>query len=159
MDSSKYNLATEGCSSSESGWTIYIASPMQEDDSECSDNDNDHNTTANDGNADDDDKQDSDDSMASDASSSPHHLCKPENGRQANHGTTGFKHDKGNNFKHCSPATKSNRKDKKNDVNSTEKDRRHSANRKYSKRKKREERSAQKANGNMACADIGVSRI
>ncbi|KAJ9173121.1 hypothetical protein P3X46_016287 [Hevea brasiliensis] len=116
MDSSKHNLSTEECGCSESGWTMHIASPMQEDENECSDNDNDHNTIANDGNANDDDDdddgvQDSDDSMASDASSGPHH--------RANRGTS-FMQDKSRNFKHCSPATKPNKKEKQNDENSTE---------------------------------------
>lgn len=124
MDSSKHNLGKEECNSSESGWTTYIASPMQEDDNDCSDNDNDHNPIANDGNAD-DYEQISDDSMASDASSGPHH--------PPNRGTTSFKHDKGNHFKNCSPAAKPKKKEKTNDGNSTHKHKRLSANRKYSK--------------------------
>ncbi|KDP24307.1 hypothetical protein JCGZ_25603 [Jatropha curcas] len=135
MDSSKHHLGTEGCSSSESGWTMYIASPMEEDDNECSDHvvdDNDHNTIAIDGNFNDEggDEQDSDDSMASDASSGPNHRYKYENG-QTSRGTTSVKQDKGNNFNHCSP-TKPNKKEKSYE-NSTEKNRRFPANRKYSK--------------------------
>lgn len=110
---------------------------MQEDNDECSDNDNDNdqNTIANDGNAGDDydDEQYSDDSLASDASSGPNHRHKPEGGLQSNHGTASFKHENGNNFNHCAPATKSNKKEKKNDRDSRVKDKRLSANRKYSK--------------------------
>ncbi|KAK6133784.1 hypothetical protein DH2020_032495 [Rehmannia glutinosa] len=72
MDSSKINEGSEECSSSESGWTMYIASP-----------DTEHNRSGNEDDVDDDvdrrgykkddvaEDVDSDDSMASDASSGP----------------------------------------------------------------------------------------
>ncbi|KAL5808203.1 hypothetical protein ACOSQ3_028894 [Xanthoceras sorbifolium] len=100
MDSSKYYFSSEGCSSSESGWTKYMDSPMQEDDAECSniddddgeiddDNNNRHsneNDAINDDNDDGgDDKEESDDSMASDASSGPSHQYKRANDK-ANRG-------------------------------------------------------------------------
>ncbi|EEF31573.1 conserved hypothetical protein [Ricinus communis] len=135
MDSSKH---TEGCSSSESGWTMYIASPMQEDGNDCSDDTDDGNhhndVIINDrhDHADDNEQQDSDDSMASDASSGPHHQYRYENPQRK--GPLGnFKHSVGNKFNHCSPAEKTNKKDKKNDGNSNEKNRKLTANRKYSR--------------------------
>ncbi|XP_027922047.1 MATH and LRR domain-containing protein PFE0570w [Vigna unguiculata] len=72
-------FAGEECHSSESGWTMYIGSPM--DDAGHTDDaaDNDHQAVQTDPqNADDDDDEDEDesddDSMASDASSGPSHL-------------------------------------------------------------------------------------
>ncbi|XP_062104727.1 protein SOB FIVE-LIKE 3-like [Humulus lupulus] len=75
-------MSTEGCSSSESGWTMYIDSPMQEDEGDCSTSYNEGDkkkllTTYRHTDAEDEDGVRSDDSMASDASSGPtyhHHL-------------------------------------------------------------------------------------
>ncbi|CAK7335193.1 unnamed protein product [Dovyalis caffra] len=120
MDSYKHILGAEGCSSSESGWTMYLGSPMQEDDDECSYDGNDynaHNVSKNHRYAAAAD-EDSDDSMASDASSGPHHQNTHENG----HGTVQFKHSKGGLFNlHSSLATKPEKKDKKSDKNSSKK--------------------------------------
>ncbi|KAG6743054.1 hypothetical protein POTOM_053999 [Populus tomentosa] len=84
MDSYKQILGAEGCSSSESGWTTYLASPEQEDEDDEGSYDGDnykaHNVSNNyhyaavAGEV-------SDDSMASDASSGPHHQNTHENGR------------------------------------------------------------------------------
>ncbi|XP_022759921.1 serine/threonine-protein kinase rio2-like [Durio zibethinus] len=97
MDPLKHFLRTEGCSSSESGWTRYLVSPMQ-DDSECSEDNynNNHNTKNNDDDDDDDDGEgNSDDSMVSDASSAPtHHQYKHIGGR-GSHSNAHLKHDKG----------------------------------------------------------------
>ncbi|XVE72242.1 hypothetical protein DITRI_Ditri11bG0023800 [Diplodiscus trichospermus] len=97
MDPFKHFLSTEGYSSSESGWTRYLASPTR-DDFECiEDNyDNNHNIK-------DDGEGNSDDSMASDASSAPtHHQYKHKDG-QGSHGNAHGKHDKGDNTsKHSS---------------------------------------------------------
>ncbi|PQM39407.1 uncharacterized protein Pyn_14373 [Prunus yedoensis var. nudiflora] len=78
MDPFRNISSIEGCSSSESGWTTYIASPVQEDDAECSntedadyDNHNRIKYHAKDKIVEDDNE--SDDSMASDASSGPSH--------------------------------------------------------------------------------------
>ncbi|XP_061353418.1 protein SOB FIVE-LIKE 4-like [Gastrolobium bilobum] len=65
----------EECHSSESGWTMYIGSPIDEDMGHC---DNDDDDEVNDDNMDfegtqADPKVESDDSMASDASSGPSH--------------------------------------------------------------------------------------
>nr|XP_034901463.1 uncharacterized protein LOC118039011 [Populus alba] len=126
MDSSKHILGSEGCSSSESGWTMYLASPMQEDDEECSYDANDYNArnvsknyrSAADG--------DSDDSMASDASSGPHHQNTHENG----HGAVHFKFSKGGLFNLLSSA-KPEKKDKKSDEDSAKKSRKLDAPRKH----------------------------
>ncbi|KAG5247466.1 hypothetical protein OIU77_021333 [Salix suchowensis] len=119
MDPSKHILGAEGCSSSESGWTMYLASPMQEDDYECSYDGNGYNArnvsrtyrSAAD--------EDSDDSMASDASSGLHHQKTHENG----HGTVHFKFSKGGLFNLFSSSPKPEKKDKKSDKKSAKKSR------------------------------------
>ncbi|GMY15431.1 rRNA biogenesis protein rrp36-like [Fagus crenata] len=76
MESSQMFGDTEECQSSESGWTMYIGSPIyggdddgHSDDDDRNDGDDDGETDANHNENDDD----SDDSMASDASSGPSH--------------------------------------------------------------------------------------
>ena len=71
MDSSKAFGGSEECSSSESGWTKYIASPTHEDGLNENDDYNDLGADKKGDNTDDD--HGSDDSMASDASSGPSH--------------------------------------------------------------------------------------
>ncbi|KAK9276194.1 hypothetical protein L1049_005725 [Liquidambar formosana] len=76
MESSQVLKGAEECSSIESGWTKYIASPIQEDDYEDDDDDDDSTERG----------DDDDDSMASDASSgpSPRELpCASSEGSQA----------------------------------------------------------------------------
>ncbi|XVE78623.1 hypothetical protein DITRI_Ditri13aG0161100 [Diplodiscus trichospermus] len=92
MDPFRNFPSTEECSSSESGWTRYLGSPM-EDDLECSEyNYNNNHKIKDDG---DDGEGNSDDSMASDASSAPnHHQHKYKDGR-GSHGNARVKHDKG----------------------------------------------------------------
>ncbi|XP_022769986.1 uncharacterized protein LOC111313577 [Durio zibethinus] len=91
MDPFKHFLSTEGCSSSESGWTRYLASPMQ-DDSECSENNYSNNHNIKDDV--DDGEGNSDDSMVSDASSAPsHHQYKHKDG-PGSHSNTHVKPDK-----------------------------------------------------------------
>lgn len=93
MDSFKPIWGAEGCSSSESGWTMYIASPMQEDDAGCS-NENDgyhhdmydENRRKNKQGGTKVDEEESDDSMASDASSGPIHYSYAHG--QSGQGTT-----------------------------------------------------------------------
>jgi hypothetical protein len=93
MDSFKHIWCPpEGCSSSESGWTMYIDSPMQEDDARCS-NENDgyinhhHHEIYGEKSRRKkkvDEDQESDDSMASDASSGPtnyHHQSYARGGQ------------------------------------------------------------------------------
>ncbi|XP_022638612.1 prostatic spermine-binding protein-like [Vigna radiata var. radiata] len=86
----------EECHSSESGWTMYIGSPM-DDAGHSDDADNDHQLIQTDPQNDDDDDDDDDDndesdddddddSMASDASSGPSHLG-------INHGFPDFQRD------------------------------------------------------------------
>lgn len=66
---------SEECGSSESGWTMYLASPMQEDDNEGDGEVEDGDDGGEDDNRawsnKDEDDDDDDDSMASDASSGP----------------------------------------------------------------------------------------
>ena len=91
MDSYKQLSGAEGCSSSESGWTMYIASPMQEDDAGCS-NDSEENDDFYGGNKKEKqrmkiDDAESDDSMASDASSGPVHGTMASKKDDKDHGS------------------------------------------------------------------------
>lgn len=70
MDSSKIDEDNEDCSSNESGWTTYIASPEHDDDDEDDAEDEDR-TIDRKADAHDSEEGESDDSMASDASSGP----------------------------------------------------------------------------------------
>ncbi|XP_021296771.1 uncharacterized protein LOC110426010 [Herrania umbratica] len=89
MDPFKHFLSKEGCSSSESGWTRYLASPMQDDFEGSEDNYNKYSIK------DDDGEGNSDDSMVSDASSAPsHHQYKHKDG-QGSHSSAHLNHDKG----------------------------------------------------------------
>ncbi|KAF9663915.1 hypothetical protein SADUNF_Sadunf17G0101700 [Salix dunnii] len=131
MDPYKHISGAEGCSSSESGWTMYLASPMQEDeDDEGSydgNNSKAHNTSYKNHYAAVEDEV-SDDSMASDASSGPHHQNTHENGN----GSVNFKHSKGGPFNlQSSSAKKTGKKDKKSDKNSAIKSRKLDAHRKH----------------------------
>ncbi|KAK9924797.1 hypothetical protein M0R45_033148 [Rubus argutus] len=100
MESYKHLLSTEGCSSSESGWTTYIASPMEEDEAQCSYDDFEYNYNSITSHTSiqeiDKDDNGSDDSMASDASSGPshhqHHLVMPSRSKEST-GTARFKRD------------------------------------------------------------------
>ncbi|KAA8541106.1 hypothetical protein F0562_025069 [Nyssa sinensis] len=101
MESSQIFGGAEECHSSESGWTMYIGSPIHGDD-----DGDDHSTD--DGDEEEDDKNanhedDSDDSMASDASSGPSHREHPWRNGEGGHGMAQYKHqeDKGD-VKHCS---------------------------------------------------------
>ncbi|CAN4086209.1 unnamed protein product [Withania somnifera] len=73
----------EECHSSESGWTMYIGSPSNEEDDEMNceeDFVDDVGRGCHKNNNDDDDDDDTDDSMASDASSGPsHHIVRNAN--------------------------------------------------------------------------------
>ncbi|KAK9925339.1 hypothetical protein M0R45_033666 [Rubus argutus] len=100
MESYKHLLSTEGCSSSESGWTTYIASPMEENEAQCSYDDFEYNynrlqVTPALKRLDKDDNG-GDDSMASDASSGPshhqHHLVIPSRSKEST-GIARFKRD------------------------------------------------------------------
>jgi len=106
----------EGCSSSESGWTMYIASPMQEDDAGCS-NENygyhdiyGENRRKKQGAKVDD--AESDDSMASDASSGPVHYHHAYGHSQTSHGTAASKKDKQDHGSKCSKKN-ANKQEKK----------------------------------------------
>ncbi|XP_073053897.1 uncharacterized protein [Primulina eburnea] len=83
MDSSKIHEETEECSSNESGWTMYIASPDRELDYDDYEDEEEYSnggqTYTKDPKKDAHEDVDSDDSMASDASSGPSyqgHLCE-----------------------------------------------------------------------------------
>ncbi|ESW27188.1 hypothetical protein PHAVU_003G181300 [Phaseolus vulgaris] len=78
-------FAGEECHSSESGWTMYIGSPM-DDGGHSDDGDTDEEGIQTNPQNDDDDDDQSDDSMASDASSGPSHLG-------INHGFADFHRD------------------------------------------------------------------
>ncbi|KAL3510945.1 hypothetical protein ACH5RR_030346 [Cinchona calisaya] len=105
MDDSSENLGgSEECSSSESGWTMYIASPIHDNNPEDDDEEGNDNSTERkeykdfqeDGGGD----AESDDSMASDASSGPSHqggLRRDDlehAGSKVNRISSGKKHDK-----------------------------------------------------------------
>ncbi|RZC58407.1 hypothetical protein C5167_005717 [Papaver somniferum] len=118
MDHSSQNIYgyTEECSSSESGWTMYIASPMNNDGS---------NVTTGDGGGYHSDEHrnikkklknnydDSDDSMNSDASSGPNHRYSVDGG------TSHYRKDNGNNkfysFKKKTPSMEKKREGTKVD--------------------------------------------
>ncbi|XP_022775916.1 uncharacterized protein LOC111317775 [Durio zibethinus] len=99
MEPSKIFGGKEECHSSESGWTMYIGSPIQGGDDD--DDDNGHSEADDDayagGHADEtyaNHEADSDDSMASDASSGPSHQGVQFHGNmEGGHGTSYFKHD------------------------------------------------------------------
>ncbi|KAJ1435419.1 hypothetical protein SESBI_04925 [Sesbania bispinosa] len=120
MDSFKQIWGAEGCSSSESGWTMYIASPMQEDDAGCS-NENDgyhhhdiygENRRKKQGAK--VDEEESDDSMASDASSGPIHYHQHSYSHsQSSHGTAASKKDKQDHGSKCSSKKNANKQEKK----------------------------------------------
>ncbi|KAF3437964.1 hypothetical protein FNV43_RR20720 [Rhamnella rubrinervis] len=87
----------EECQSSESGWTMYIGSPIHGDDYADHDDDDDDGTDDDDdddSDANHDDESDDDDSMASDASSGPNNLGRTHgNESETGHGFGVPKHD------------------------------------------------------------------
>ncbi|KAJ7974233.1 Acetyl-coenzyme A carboxylase carboxyl transferase subunit beta like [Quillaja saponaria] len=117
MESYKPFLGVEGCSSSESGWTMYISSPMQEDYAECTKSHEEYDHVY-DGNKKQKhgmkiDNGDSDDSMASDASSGPgQHKYTNVNG-EGSHGTARFKQDRNDNASKGSSRKNANKQEKK----------------------------------------------
>ncbi|XP_027351440.1 uncharacterized protein LOC113862560 [Abrus precatorius] len=116
MDSFKQIWGAEGCSSSESGWTMYIASPMQEDDAGCSNenygyhHDNIYGENRRKKQGVKVDEEESDDSMASDASSGPVHYHHAYAQSQSNHGSKKDKQDHGSK---CSSKKNANKQEKK----------------------------------------------
>lgn len=97
MDDSSENLGgTEECNSSESGWTIYIASPIHENDD---DSDDSYNSTERKGykdyRSDDGGDAASDDSLASDASSGPSHQGGPCRTKEGSHRRDDIAHAEG----------------------------------------------------------------
>lgn len=105
MESYKDLLGAGRTSSSESGWTMYIASPyMEEEDAERSDNDDgDHHdkrqNRINRKYVEKKEDNDSDDSLTSDASSVPSYRLHTHSRGQGSHGTSRSKPDKSNNEK------------------------------------------------------------
>ncbi|XP_054791267.1 protein SOB FIVE-LIKE 4-like isoform X2 [Prosopis cineraria] len=86
MEQSQSNGGAEECQSSESGWTMYIGSTIDdyEDDDDV---DNDHTPQA------DVEDDESDDSMASDASSGPSHYGNPWENMEGGYGMGEEEHD------------------------------------------------------------------
>ncbi|KAK7273243.1 hypothetical protein RIF29_14292 [Crotalaria pallida] len=127
MDSFKQMWGAEGCSSSESGWTMYIASPMQEDDAGCSnENEGYHdvygkNRIKKQGTK--VDEGESDDSMASDASSGPIHYQNAYAHGESSQGTEGSKKDKQDHGSKCSSRKNNGNKQEKKRVDSRSKKR------------------------------------
>ncbi|KAJ4974504.1 hypothetical protein NE237_007678 [Protea cynaroides] len=121
MESSQLFGGTEECSSSESGWTTYIVSPVHSDDTQDEDYDEEDDGDDNDDHDNDgkDSNDDSDDSMASDASTGPNHgegEDRYENSGEGDHDMTHFKHDQEENDNKCYSYTKAYRqKEKKTD--------------------------------------------
>ncbi|XP_071927925.1 protein SOB FIVE-LIKE 3-like [Coffea arabica] len=101
MDDPSENIGgREECNSSESGWTMYIASPVHENNPENDDDDDDDdNYTERKGYKDypSDDGGDpaSDDSMASDASSGPSHQGGPCRTKEGSHRRDDIAHAEG----------------------------------------------------------------
>ncbi|KAK7374699.1 hypothetical protein VNO80_08136 [Phaseolus coccineus] len=106
----------EGCSSSESGWTMYIASPMQEDDAGCSNENYGYHDIYGENRRKKQgakvDEEESDDSMASDASSGPVHYHHAYGHSQTSHGTAASKKDKQDHGSKCSKKN-ANKQEKK----------------------------------------------
>lgn len=101
---------------------MYIGSPMQEEDAQCSDDDdkkNAHisNTQNNDGvGADDEDN--SDDSMASDASSGPSHREQIRKKGEFNQNITHSKHEKGAKVKYSLQKKATKQEQKRGEISS-----------------------------------------
>ncbi|KAG2403932.1 uncharacterized protein HKW66_Vig0108540 [Vigna angularis] len=120
MDSFKQIWGSaEGCSSSESGWTMYIASPMQEDDAGCSNENYGNHDIYGDNRRKKQgakvDEEESDDSMASDASSGPVHYHHAYGHSQTSHGTAASKKDKQDHGSKCSKKNASKQEKKRVD--------------------------------------------
>ncbi|KAL6994998.1 hypothetical protein U1Q18_005133, partial [Sarracenia purpurea var. burkii] len=101
MESSQIIGNAEECHSSESGWTMYIGSPIRSYEHDEDDDDDNDNTDDND---DSDDycvkpEDDSDDSMASDASSGRSHRASSSEKRKSGHGMAQHKPEVGKEFK------------------------------------------------------------
>ncbi|GLT30806.1 hypothetical protein SLA2020_055920 [Shorea laevis] len=112
MENFKCFSGSEGCSSSESGWTNYISSPMQED-AESSQENDDNNSHYRNYSYNGDRKESSDDSMASDASSGPsHQQRKFKNGRDS-HSNSRLKNDKGDYSNKCNSRKEAKKQEKR----------------------------------------------
>ncbi|KAF8407915.1 hypothetical protein HHK36_007053 [Tetracentron sinense] len=136
MESSQHLGGTEECSSNESGWTMYIASPMHDD----ADNDDYHDSSYDDG---DDDGHNndslggekdykSDDSMASDACSGPSNRKHPRGNGEGGHGMAHFKHDEDKDdkkYSSCKKDIKQVKKKKRDESKAEKEDSKHKANR------------------------------
>ena len=130
MESLKQFSGVEGCSSSESGWTMYISSPMEEDQVECSndihddddddDHDNKHQIKKHNSDKKNED-DDSDDSLASDASSGPSHPQHTYPHSQGSHVTSRSKQDKSYNVNKSFQRKNTNKHEKKSVKNNTRK--------------------------------------
>lgn len=128
MESSKQLLGTEGCSSSESGWTMYIDSPIHEEAKKYGYDDDDDHDEHNDDDHDEDQvtnhregsDADTDDSMVSDASSRPYsyhhhrHVCEK---RPCSHGITGIAHKRDANIDKYLSRKKANKQERNGESN------------------------------------------
>ncbi|KAI4352323.1 hypothetical protein L6164_006587 [Bauhinia variegata] len=115
MDSFKQHWSSEGCSSSESGWTMYIASPTEEDDDgRCINDSNEYDDVYSRNRKQKQGKKvedaESDDSLASDASSGP--IIHHEHSRSS-HGAVALKRDKMDQGSKCSSRKNGNKQEKK----------------------------------------------
>ena len=127
MEYLKHLLHEEGCSSSESGWTMYISSPMEEDFVEFSnyhDEEDDNKSHFRKQHQHYDKKKeddDSDDSLASDASSGPSHYQHTHPNGQGSHTTSRSKQDKSYNANKFFLRKNADKKEKKSVKNNTRK--------------------------------------
>ena len=127
MESLKHLLHEEGCSSSESGWTMYISSPMEEDFVEfCNyhddeDDNKSHFRKQHQHYGKKKEDEDSDDSLASDASSGPSHYQHTHPNGQGSHTTFRSKQDKSYNANKFFLRKNADKKEKKSVKNNTRK--------------------------------------
>ncbi|KAA8529272.1 hypothetical protein F0562_033929 [Nyssa sinensis] len=150
MESSKILGDTEECSSSESGWTMYIASPIHEyNNYDDIDDDNNHSTDE----KGDEDDDESDDSMASDASSGPIRPELPCGGGEGSHIMGHFKHAESEEHKKYSSSKKPNKQAGKKSYKQVDK--------KIQGRRIKEEKEKPEFNANSAnsYAHTGAKRV
>ncbi|GLU10860.1 hypothetical protein SLE2022_276410 [Rubroshorea leprosula] len=131
MDNFKYSSGSEGCSSSESGWTMYLASPRREDEESSQEKDDDNNNHYRNYSDNDDQKENSDDSMASDASSGPSH--QQHKHKSARDNQSHLKQDKGDYANKCSSRKEAKKQEKRSNENGSKSKGRFSIREKYQK--------------------------
>jgi len=117
MEPFKQKISAEGCSSSESGWTMYISSPTQEDDVGYNKENDEYEGIYGEIRRQRPGaklyEEESDDSMASDASSTPfhyHHTCAHT---QNSHGAAVSEKGRKDGVSRCSSRKNTNKMEKK----------------------------------------------